>query len=41
MLLCKIMTNNYDDINQILSGKHGLKYAGKDLQAMKEITGSY
>ncbi|EGR32426.1 pci domain protein, partial [Ichthyophthirius multifiliis] len=41
MLLCKIMTGNYDDINQLLSGKYGLKYAGDDLQAMKQITLAY
>jgi 26S proteasome regulatory subunit N6 len=29
MLLTKIMTNNQDDVNQLLASKHGLKYAGK------------
>lgn len=41
MLLCKIMTSNYDDIAQILSGKYGLKYAGKDLDAMKLVAKAY
>eukprot|EP01120_Amphizonella_sp_Union-15-10_P002655 TRINITY_DN12962_c0_g1_i1.p1 TRINITY_DN12962_c0_g1~~TRINITY_DN12962_c0_g1_i1.p1 ORF type:complete len:420 (+),score=95.20 TRINITY_DN12962_c0_g1_i1:88-1347(+) len=37
MLLCKIMTNNADEISSIVSGKLALKYDGKDLQAMKAI----
>lgn len=41
MLLCKIMTLNYDDIAQLLNGKYGLKYAGKDLEAMKHIAEAY
>lgn len=41
MLLCKIMTSNYDDIASLLNGKFGLKYAGKDLTAMKLIGDAY
>lgn len=29
MLLTKVMTNNQDDVNALLTGKFGLKYAGK------------
>lgn len=41
MLLTKIMTNNQDDVNGLLASKHGLKYAGKDLEAMKSINENY
>lgn len=37
MLLCKIMENHTDDVNQLLESKHALKYAGRDLEAMKAI----
>ena len=37
MILCKIMTNNNEDIQIILNGKYGLKYAGIDLDAMKAV----
>lgn len=29
MLLCKIMSNNQEDVYQLLNGKHGLKFSGK------------
>jgi len=38
MILCKIMMNSTDDVNSIISGKHGLKYMGRDLSAMKAVT---
>jgi 26S proteasome regulatory subunit N6 len=38
MILSKIMQNATDDIHAILSGKNGLKYAGKELEAMKSVT---
>lgn len=37
MLLSKIMTNSKDDINAILKGRYGLKYAGVELESMKAI----
>jgi 26S proteasome regulatory subunit N6 len=37
MILAKIMQNSTDDVNAILSGKYGIKYPGKDLEAMKAV----
>ncbi|CAH0022003.1 unnamed protein product [Clonostachys rhizophaga] len=37
MLLCKIMLNLVEDVNQLMSSKQALKYAGKNLEAMKAI----
>lgn len=37
MLLCRIMENQTDEVNQLLEGKHAIKYAGRDLEAMKAI----
>ena len=37
MLLCKVMLNLNDDVNALMSSKHALKYAGKNLDAMKAI----
>eukprot|EP01121_Diplochlamys_sp_Union-15-3_P013592 TRINITY_DN4245_c0_g1_i6.p1 TRINITY_DN4245_c0_g1~~TRINITY_DN4245_c0_g1_i6.p1 ORF type:complete len:182 (-),score=37.59 TRINITY_DN4245_c0_g1_i6:143-688(-) len=41
MLLCKIMTNNSDEVSSIISGKLALEYDGRDLQAMKAISSAY
>ncbi|KAK6618443.1 26S proteasome regulatory subunit rpn6 [Polyplax serrata] len=37
MLLSKIMLNTPEDVTQIVSGKLALKYAGKDIDAMKDV----
>ena len=37
LLLCKIMTNSKDEINSLLNSKYGMKYEGRDLEAMKGI----
>ncbi|KAL5615335.1 hypothetical protein BROUX41_005382 [Berkeleyomyces rouxiae] len=37
MLLCKIMLNEVDDVNQLMAGKPALKYASSSLEAMKAI----
>ncbi|EPE29404.1 Winged helix DNA-binding protein [Glarea lozoyensis ATCC 20868] len=37
MLLCKIMLNLADDVNQLMTSKQALKYAGKNLEAMKAV----
>jgi len=37
MILCKILGGNSADVPGLLSGKHGLKYAGPDLEAMGAV----
>lgn len=37
MLLCKVMLNLTADVDTLVSSKHALKYAGKNLDAMKAI----
>ncbi|KAG9257469.1 26S proteasome non-ATPase regulatory subunit 11 [Emericellopsis atlantica] len=37
MLLCKIMLNLSEDVNQLMTSKQALKYAGQNLEAMKAI----
>lgn len=39
MILCKIMNNNKDDVNNLINGKFGLKYAeDPNVNAMKETS---
>ncbi|RKF72431.1 putative 26S proteasome regulatory subunit rpn6 [Golovinomyces cichoracearum] len=37
MLLCKIMLNLSDDVNQLMISKQAVRYAGKNLDAMKAV----
>ncbi|KAL8365876.1 hypothetical protein RB595_004587 [Gaeumannomyces hyphopodioides] len=37
MLLCKIMLNLVDDVNNLMTSKQAAKYAGQSLEAMKAI----
>ncbi|KAK3672131.1 26S proteasome regulatory subunit rpn6 [Recurvomyces mirabilis] len=37
MLLCKIMLNLKDDVDNLMASKHAIKYAGKNLDAMKAV----
>lgn len=37
MLLCKIMLNLGDDVTNLMTSKHAIKYAGKNLDAMKAV----
>ncbi|CRJ90093.1 hypothetical protein BN1708_009326 [Verticillium longisporum] len=37
MLLCKIMLNLADDVNNLMASKQAQKYAGQNLEAMKAI----
>ncbi|RKF53907.1 putative 26S proteasome regulatory subunit rpn6 [Golovinomyces cichoracearum] len=37
MLLCKIMLNLSDDVNQLMMSKQAVRYAGKNLDAMKAV----
>ena len=37
MLLCKIMTNSKDEVDALMTSKNALRYAGKNLDAMKAV----
>jgi len=41
MILSKIMIGAIDDVNAIVNGKYGLKYPGRDIDAMKAIAKVY
>ncbi|KAF1356273.1 hypothetical protein BDV97DRAFT_323820 [Delphinella strobiligena] len=37
MLLCKVMVNANDDVNNLMQSKQAIRYAGKSLDAMKAV----
>lgn len=41
MLMCKIMTNNSDDVQNIITSKAGSKYTGRQVDAMKAIAAAH
>jgi len=41
MLMCKIMTNNPEDVTQLIAGKAGAKYTGRQVQAMKAVASAH
>jgi 26S proteasome regulatory subunit N6 len=41
MLLCRIMSNNVDEVSQILSSKNVLRYTGREIDAMKGVAAAY
>ncbi|KAH8945418.1 hypothetical protein BDL97_12G039500 [Sphagnum fallax] len=41
MLLCKIMTNQADDVGSLISSKARLEYTGVELDAMKAVAEAY
>lgn len=40
MLMCKIMINASDDVNNLVNGKIALKYGGREIESMKSIAQS-
>jgi 26S proteasome regulatory subunit N6 len=41
LLLVKIMTNNPEEVQSLLSSKNALKYSGRDVEAMRAVTNAY
>lgn len=42
MILCKIMSNSKDDVNNLVNGKFGLKYSGdSNISAMKAVSDAH
>eukprot|EP00300_Choanocystis_sp_HF-7_P040000 c6386_g1_i1.p1 GENE.c6386_g1_i1~~c6386_g1_i1.p1 ORF type:complete len:418 (+),score=134.98 c6386_g1_i1:80-1333(+) len=41
MLMCKIMTNNPEDVSQIVASKAGIRYTGNEVEAMKAIAAAH
>eukprot|EP00744_Colponema_vietnamica_P001966 GILI01003172.1.p1 GENE.GILI01003172.1~~GILI01003172.1.p1 ORF type:complete len:445 (+),score=141.47 GILI01003172.1:81-1337(+) len=37
MLLCRIMSNNPEDVHSLIASKAGVKYAGPEVEAMKAV----
>ena len=35
LIICKIMLNQMDDVNNLLNGKHAVKYCGRNIEAMR------